>query len=150
MYDATSPQVNQRWTPKLVLEDALGIFDEEELCARYGLTVGELQGIRQLKPYQAALQKTRAEILEQGLSFKHKARVQAEMFLDSVMPQWINDPDAPLKDKLAALTKLVEWGELEPVKAQAAGGNGGFVFVLNLNGEQQTLTATPRVIDHQP
>lgn len=147
----TEHDVTQKWTPKLLLEDAVGIFDDEELCNRFQLTLGELQAIRQLKPYATAKIKTQAEITDQGLTFKHKARLQAEMFLDRVMPQWITDPEAPLKDKLAALTKLVEWGELEPRPVAQQNANAGFVFVVNIGGEQQALaTTTGRTLEHGP
>lgn len=138
-----------RWTPQLVLEDALALWSDEDLCERYKLTLGELTAVRQLKPYQHAVEQARQEIAAQGLTFKHKARLQAETFLDSHVPAWMGDVETPLKDRVALLSKLVEWGELEPKKEAAAATGNGFVFVLNLNGQQQTLEAT-RVIDNAP
>lgn len=138
-----------KWTPQLVLEDALALWDDEELCTRYAMTLGELTAVRQLAPYRRAVEQARQEITSQGLTFKHKARLQAETFLDSHVPAWLGDADTPLKDRVALLTKLVEWGELEPKKEVANAAGAGFVFVLNMNGQQTTLETT-RVIDHAP
>jgi hypothetical protein len=147
--DNTPTNFTPRWTPQLVLEDALALWSDEDLCTRYDMTVGELTAVRHLAPYRKAVEQARQEIAAQGLTFKHKARLQAETFLDSHVPAWIGDTDTPLKDRVALLSKLVEWGELEPKKEVAAATGAGFVFVLNLNGQQQTLETT-RVIDHAP
>lgn len=138
----------------MVLEDALGLWDDDELSVRFGMSVGELLAIRQLPMYRQSVAQTRKEVTEQGLTFKHKARLQAEQFLDSEMPKWICDPTEPLKDRLAALSKLVSWGELEPQPA-AQQAQGGFVFVLNLPGAEPQTIATqnaikPVTLDNQP
>ena len=142
--DSPSPV---RWTPNLQLEDALGLFSDDELCVRHDVSLGELVAYRATSVYQAGVAAARKEIAEQGLTFKHKARLQAEHYLDNMVPRWLADPDAAMKDKTGLLAKLVEWGELEPKKEQAQQG-GGFVFVVNMNGAQQALSVARPVIEH--
>lgn len=125
--------VPTRWTPQLLLEDALELFSDEELCSRHTLSIGTLLSIRQVPLYRAELAKMRADIRENGLTFKHKARLQAEQLLEMAF-DWACDNDAPLKDRLSVLTKMVEWGELEPKKESAGAANAGFTFVVNLPG----------------
>lgn len=148
----TAAQTPVRWTPNLLLEDALELFSDDELCQRHGLSLGELVSYRQLQVYRTGLASARQEIAEQGLTFKHKAKLQAERFLDDEVPRWMADTDAPVKDKTALLAKLVEWGELGP-KPQAQQQGGGFVFVVNMDGRQQALSVSPmadtgRTIEH--
>ena len=140
-------QALTRWTPTLVLEDALELFTDDELCTRHNVSLGELTAFRTLQVYRRSVAEARKEIAEQGLTFKAKARLQAEKFLDEEVPRWMGDADTPVKDKLTVLSKLVEWSDLGP-KQQAQQAGGGFTFVVNLGGDAPPQTI--EVINAQP
>src|SRR5574343_848931 len=112
--------VDMPLTPSLVIEDALGLFADDELCMRHNITLGTLTSLRVLPGYEAAKRNAREEIVEKNLTFKYKARLQAEQGL-SLAWKWMNDPEAPVKDKLAVLKELTNWGELAPKETAGAG-----------------------------
>jgi hypothetical protein len=66
----------------LAYEDALGMLDDTELCARYELDAGRLQQIRRKSEYKKLYRELGKNLLEDGTLFRTKAAVFAESLLE--------------------------------------------------------------------
>jgi hypothetical protein len=75
----------------------------------------------------------RSEVQEKGLTFKMKARAQAEELL---VTSWtlIHSPDVSAAVKADLIKSTVKWGGLEPKNdIDATAGGGGVRITINLN-----------------
>ena len=82
----------------------------------------------------------RNEIREKGMTFKLKARAQAEELLTT---SWtlIHNPDTSAAVKADLIKSTVKWGGLEPKNDTAIEGQGGGVKItINLGGQEHTAT----------
>jgi len=146
---STSP-----FDPKLAYELALGIDSAAEIFERYGYTQEQALKLANTPTFQRVLQEFKKEVVENGLSFKLKARIQAEDLLTHSYDM-ATDPEVPASVR----AKLIEWtarmAELEPKEAGmggAAKGGGGFTLnIMFAGGQQMQVTAEQpqgRIIEH--
>ena len=95
----------------------------------------------------------RDEIREKGMTFKLKARAQAEELLTT---SWllIHDPAVSAAVKADLIKSTVKWAGLEPKGEVVNEGAGGGVRInINLGGQQhavQILDNQPEVVDATP
>jgi len=115
-----APNVNP-WDPRLILDLALAIEDTEPILERYDLSESEYQALMRTPSFRRDLALTMREVRENGLSFKHKARVQAESYLE-VLDQLVYSPATPASTRLDGIKQAVTWGDLSPKE-----GKGGDV-----------------------
>lgn len=111
------------------MELALGLEDEEVLCIRYDLTPYEYECLKENHAFQKDLASWRSRMAEDGLSFKLKARVQAESYLQEI-DSIITSIDTSAETKLNAITRCVEWAGLGP--KQQDGKNSGTSVTINI------------------
>jgi len=89
----------------------------------------------------------RDDIKEKGMTFKLKARAQAEELLTT---SWtlIHSPEVSPAVKADLIKSTVKWGGLEPKNDTAVEGAGGGVKItINLGGQEHIATT---VIDQEP
>jgi hypothetical protein len=86
----------------------------------------------------------RDEIREKGITFRLKARAQAEELLTT---SWtlIHHPDVSAAVKADLIKSTVKWAGLE-VKGDAPESTGGVSITINLGGTSQEM----RVVEHEP
>ena len=84
----------------------------------------------------------RDEVREKGITFRLKARAQAEELLTT---SWtlIHNPDVSAAVKADLIKSTVKWAGLETKGDVAEGGSGGVSITINLGGEQQTMKILP-------
>lgn len=118
--------------PKLAFEVALDIEELEVLFARYGLQGEEAVALAGSSVFAAKVREYKTEIVESGVSFRLKAKLQAEDLLTTSY-HLARDPLVPA----AVRADLIQWtakmADLEPAKKDPKGGGGGGApFQLNI------------------
>jgi len=121
-----------RWSPKLVFDLALGLDDLESILTRHGISYGDYNAISDNPTFRRELVSATKELQETGVTFKRKAAIQAELYLeemDSLMRADITPPSVKT-DIFKTMAKL---GELEPEKkSDSSIGSNQFNIQINL------------------
>ncbi len=119
------------WHPKMVLELALGVEEPDDVLARYGVNEAEWRAIEPNPAFRRELAEMSRQVQEEGLSFKAKARIQAESYLMD-LDAMVADRETPPSVRLEAIKSAVRWGELEPKKEKDGDGTGT-TFAIQIN-----------------
>ncbi len=122
------------WDPKLVFELALGIEPLAAILERHGLTERHYNQLVDHPAFRKDLSAQRLEMQEHGVTFKHKARLQAEMYLKE-MHTIITDStgDVPASTKVDAIKYITKVAELEPDKKTASDDGGKQTINIQIN-----------------
>jgi hypothetical protein len=132
---AAPPQVQRKpkdYPQNFCMELALGLEDEDALCIRYNITPYEYECLKENHAFQKDLSSWRSRVAEEGLSFKLKARVQSEMYLQEI-DNIVYDPSTSPETKLNAITRCVEWAGLGPKQQVQSSGEGRVVIRIESN-----------------
>jgi len=106
------------WNPRLAFDVALG-EDPHVLCERYALTPDALDALFCTTAFRREVADHQKQIREDGVTFRQKAKVQAEMYLE-VLDQLVNDMDVSPATRLDAIKSTIKWADLEPKVDKAA------------------------------
>lgn len=142
-----SPFNYTKWSDRLAFDMALLLEgsgeDINEVITRHRLSTDELAGISKDPLFVKKVEHYRDEVREKGLTFKMKARAQAEELL---VTSWtlIHSPDVSAAVKADLIKQTVKWGGLEPKGDVDNAVGGGVRITINLNNP----TEAPQVIDH--
>jgi len=144
-YPSLSPA---KWTNRLAFDIALrleGSGEElDEILARHRITASDLLTYNKDPLFLRKVGDLRDEIRDKGVTFRLKARTQAEELLKT---SWllIHSPDVSPAVKADLIKSTVKWGGLEPKgDTGVETASGGVKITINLGG-QELGTAT--VID---
>jgi len=117
-----------------------------EVMARHTIDTTALARFNTDPVFLRKVNDLRGEVREKGMTFRMKARAQAEELLTT---SWslIHSPDVPASVKEKLLVDTVRWGGLEPAKSNSGieGPAGGVNITINLAGQ----APTPKVINHE-
>jgi hypothetical protein len=140
-----------KWTNRLAFDIALrleGSGEEvDEIVSRHSLTVSDLLVFNKDPVFLRKVADFRDEIRNKGITFRLKARTQAEELLRT---SWllIHDPMVSPAVKADLIKSTVKWAGLEPRSDSVSETSpGGVRITINLGGE--TL-GTATVIDAKP
>lgn len=100
------------WHPKLPFDIAMGL-SAETVCIAYEITQEELNRLFHTQAFRRDVSKHEQEIRENGISFRSKAKIQAEMYLEE-LHELILDAQTPASIRLNAIQSIVKWAGLEP------------------------------------
>ena len=102
-----------------------------EIFEGYGLTIDDLERLGQDRTFIAAVQVAREQLQTEGMSFKIKAKLQAEELLKQ---SWklIHDPETPHNVRADLIKSTVRWAGHEP-KGGGDAGVGGTSLQININ-----------------
>lgn len=134
--------------PRLAYELALEMDAPLVVFSKYGFDEDAAREMLLNKPFIATVKKYKEEILESGISFKLKAKIQAEDLLTHSYAMAV-DPTTPpaVRADMIKWTAKVAGLEPTPSKDQGTGGGGG-QFQLNIQFHGQgPAVITPRVIE---
>ena len=129
--------VQARWSDRFAFEIALQIEGSGETVAevirRNGHTEDQFLVFARDKTFKRKVKDYRDEIVEKGLTFRMKARVQAEQLLTTSWDM-IHSPDLPPVVRADLIKSTIKWADLEPRKdtEPQQGGAGGVNIVINL------------------
>lgn len=140
------PMQSTKWSDRLAFDVALALEGSgetmDEIKDRHGITASDLLVFNNDKIFLKAVENYRGEVREKGLTFKLKARAQAEELLET---SWllIHSPDVSAAVKADLIKSTVKWGGLE-TKGDDDGGSvaGGVKININFGGTApMTVTA---------
>lgn len=148
--------LNSPWTNTLAFDIALLLENSgetvDEVLQRNRLTTEQLLVFQKDPVFLRTVKDYRQEIRSNGVTFKMKARAQAEELLHT---SWvlIHSPDVSAAVKADLIKSTVKWGGLEPKNDTAVGvgeGGGGVLISINLGDKdvKATLTDDGRTLEH--
>lgn len=139
-----------KWSDRLAFDVALTLEGSGEsmndLMARHRITVQDILAFNADPIFLRKVDHYRAEVRDKGMTFRMKARAQAEELLTT---SWllIHDPAVSPAVKADLIKSTVKWGDLEPrVTAMPGGDSGGVRITINLGNRPEDA----RVIEHEP
>jgi hypothetical protein len=140
-----------RWTERLAFDIALRLENSgesvEDILSRHGMTGNDLLKISKDPIFAKKVESYRTEIRDKGLTFRLKARAQAEELLKT---SWvlIHSPEVSAAVKADLIKSTVKWAGLEPKQEMVTpeGGANGVRITINLGGselETKLVDTTP-------
>jgi len=139
-----------KWSDRLAFDVALTLEGSgesmQDLMVRHRITANDILAYNADPVFLKKVDHYRAEIRDKGMTFRMKARAQAEELLTT---SWllIHDPAVSPAVKADLIKSTVKWGDLEPkVSANAGGDSGGVRITINLGNRLEDA----RVIEHEP
>jgi hypothetical protein len=129
---------------QMACELALEVEEPGIIFARYGYTDETAVGLLETPGFASTLERISKEVRESGLSFKTKARAQAEQLLATSF-EIATDP----QQNTAVRADLVKWtckmaGYEPKTNDEKGAGNGGLNLSITFAGQ------APQVVTHQP
>ncbi len=143
------PLHHTRWNDRLAFDMALALEGSgesmQDMVARHEISMADLLDFKNDPVFLKKVEGYRDEVRDKGLTFKLKARAQAEELLTT---SWllIHDPSVSPAVKADLIKSTVKWAGLEPKGTEAVdnGAGGGVRIMINLGGKQaevQTIEA---------
>lgn len=148
----TSP-IQTKWSDRFAFDLALLLEGSgeklDELLDRHELDANALLKFKKDVNFLRKVEVYREEVHTKGLTFKVKARAQAEELLRT---SWllIHDPIVSPAVKADLIKSTVKWAGLDTTSAnEAQNAAGGVTITINLGGQTLDVSAEPRqrVID---
>ena len=114
-----------------------------DIMTRHSITTSDLGDYNQDSMFLKKVDHLRDEVREKGMTFRLKAKAQAEELLTT---SWtlIHSPDVSATVKADLIKSTVKWGNLEPTKDTVEVGSGGGV-TIQINLPSQELPQTPLI-----
>lgn len=132
----TLPLHHTKWSDRLAFDIALTLEGSgetlQEVMTRHKIAASDIIAFNADPVFLKKVEHYRDEVREKGLTFKLKARAQAEELLTT---SWmlIHDPAVSPAVKADLIKSTVKWGGLEPKNDIVAEGSGGGVRItINL------------------
>jgi hypothetical protein len=132
------PLNHTKWNDRLAFDVALTLEGSgetlQEIMGRHNITASNVLAFNADPLFLKKVEHYRAEVRDKGLTFKLKARAQAEELLTT---SWllIHDPAVSPAVKADLIKSTVKWAGLEPKGDVASEGAGGGVKItINLGG----------------
>ena len=137
----TLPLNYTKWSDRLALDVALTLEGSgetlQEVMNRHRITALDIIEFNKDPIFLKKVDSFRTEVRDKGMTFKMKARAQAEELLTT---SWllIHSPEVSAAVKADLIKSTVKWAGLEPKDNSNAdaGGGGGVRITINLGGQQ--------------
>ena len=143
--------VQTKWSDRFAFDLALlmeGSGEKlDELLDRHEYDASDLLTFKNDANFLKKVDAYREEVRTKGLTFRVKARAQAEELLRT---SWIliHDPIVSPAVQADLIKATVRWGGLEtPPKEEGGGGAGGVTITINLGGKQLDVTTKPALLE---
>lgn len=133
------------YPPTLPIEIAMRTSSTRDVCEAYGILEDEWELIRHDPTFLADLQRAVEMLKEEGMSFRVKAKLQAEELLKT---SWrlMHDPNTPPAVRADLIKSTMRWAQYDtPPSANAAAAGAGFSIAINFNGDRPE----PRLVNSQ-
>lgn len=143
-----------KWTDRLAFDVALCLEGSgeslDEIKNRHRIDANDLLTFNQDRVFLKRVEIYREEVREKGLTFRLKARAQAEELLTTSY-MLIHDPAVSPAVKADLIKSTVKWAGLEPKNNEDTGASvGGVKIMINLGSspsDMKVIDATPRMIE---
>lgn len=145
------PLNHTKWNDRLAFDVALTLEGSgetlQEIMGRHNITANDILAFNSDPIFLKKVEHYRNEVRDKGLTFKLKARAQAEELLTT---SWllIHDPAVSPAVKADLIKSTVKWAGLEPKQEMVTpeGGANGVRITINLGGselETKLVDTTP-------
>lgn len=138
-----------KWSDRLAFDMALLLEGSgetlNEVMARHSITANDVLVFNRDPIFLRKVESYRIEVRDKGITFRLKARAQAEELLTT---SWmlIHDPGVSPAVKADLIKSTVKWGGLEPKNdVDTSSGGGGVKITINLGNQQHEMN----VIDYE-
>lgn len=148
------PLHHTKWNDRLAFDVALTLEGSgdtlPEVITRHNISTSDILAFNADPVFLKKVEHYRTEVREKGLTFKLKARAQAEELLTT---SWllIHDPGVSPTVKADLIKSTVKWAGLEPKDASPQDqGTGGVKITINLGSDPRdarTIEATTEIED---
>jgi hypothetical protein len=145
------PLRHTKWSDRLAFDIALALEgsgeEVNEIIQRHNIDADTLIQFNSDSVFLKKVEGYREEVREKGMTFRLKARAQAEELLTT---SWmlIHDPACSPAVKADLIKSTVKWAGLEPKNEPADGSaTGGVRITINLGGQDHQIT---QAIDVEP
>lgn len=130
MTNPVDHDTHPEWQADLVLDVALGTGDDAILEA-YSLQAHTLRNIKAAPLFQAEVARMKKELERDGVSFKLKARLQAEAMLTE---NWrlVHANATPASVKADLIKSTVRWAGYDGSGSAGVSAGGGAQFSINI------------------
>lgn len=132
-----NPKVEISIPPDMIEAIAMGLEEPVEIAARFGFAGARWTKLSNWAPFTSTVAAKRAEYAKNGVTFRTKSALKADMLADRVFIEAMQ-PSTNMSQKMAVLQYLTKVGELEPKEAKTASVGEGFSITINLGGEKTT------------
>jgi hypothetical protein len=124
------------YPPTFPIEIALKTSSTQAICEAYGISRDEWDRLRYDTLFLGDLERAMKLVSQEGMSFKLKAKLQAEELLKT---SWrtIHDPLTPPSVKADLIKSTMRWAEYDqpPKESALAGAAAGFSINIQLNNQ---------------
>ena len=146
----TLPLKHTKWSDRLAFDVALMLEGSgealDEVIERHAIKAEDIIKFKKDQVFLKKVDSYRNDIRDKGMTFKVKARAQAEELLTT---SWtlIHSPDVSAAVKADLIKSTVKWGGLEPKNdVLTEGGSGGVKITINLGDQEHRAT----IVDAEP
>lgn len=133
MTDSYDPPrvIREKFPLTLPMELALGIDTVKNICQSYGIEKAEWDVLREDPLFVRAVTAALKSLEREGMSFRIKARIQAEELLKT---SWnlIHGQEVPAAVKADLIKSTVKWADYEPKPNVPGAAGAGFSISINL------------------
>ena len=146
----TLPLKYHPWSDRLAMDIALALEGSgeslPEIMARHAITADMLLSYNRDSMFLKKVEHLRDEVREKGMTFRLKAKAQAEELLTS---SWtlIHASDVSAAVKADLIKSTVKWAALEPKGDTSADNNLGGV-TIHINLPTADIASTVQTIEH--
>lgn len=145
----TSPLKHTKWSDRLAFDVALTLEGSgetlQEVMGRHSIDANDLITFKRDPVFLKKVEAYRDEVREKGMTFRLKARAQAEELLTTSY-LLIHDPGVSPSVKADLIKSTVKWAGLEPKNDDNSEGSaGGVRITINLGSSKndaRTIEAT--------
>lgn len=138
----TQPQPALDIPQEMILAMAIGMEEPDQIASRYGFEGIEWRKLQAWKPFNDAVAKQKAELEQNGVTFRIKAKALTEdVFEDAYKIARSND--ATLLQKLEFIKLGAKLGDMEPKASAQVASGPGFSITINITDPPKK----PEVVD---
>jgi len=121
--------------PRIAYEIALGVDQPGVVFEKYGFAEEQAAALATNSAFMATVAKYQEEVLASGVSFKLKAKIQAE---DLLTHSYIiaTDPEAPMSVRADLIKWTARVAGLEPKEEKGGSAGGGFTLNISFAGDR--------------
>jgi hypothetical protein len=145
------PLRHTKWSDRLAMDVALALEGSgetmQEVMDRHEIGIEDIARFNKDPVFLKKVEALRNEVRDKGLTFKMKARAQAEELLTT---SWvlIHDPTTSPAVKADLIKSTVKWAGLEPKNdVQSVEAGGGVKITINLGGQEHEVRPTQPAIE---
>lgn len=138
---------------EMILAIAIGMEEPSEIASRYGFEGDRWKALSVWKPFLDAVAKQKAELEQNGITFRIKAKALTEdVFEDAYKIARSND--ATLLQKLEFIKLGAKLGDMEPKASAQVASGPGFSITINIadppKKSQVVDMPEPDVVEFEP